>query len=164
MGEDLYSPGQAAKILQLTDRHVRHMLSRGEIEGEQTAGGRWQIPQREIHRVLEERRRRATPAGHYYGDSVEATADAQEARELRLRVEDLTRELGRLEGRLELTERTESTMQAERDRLLEDRDRERERADRLEADLAELREAREASETRPGFWRRLFGGSGGSAG
>jgi chromosome segregation ATPase len=40
----------------------------------------------------------------------------------------LERELGRLEGRLELTERAESTMRDERERLLEDLARERERA------------------------------------
>src|SRR5215212_3625229 len=40
----------------------------------------------------------------------------------------LERELGRLEGRLELTEQAESTLRAERERLLEDLARERERA------------------------------------
>jgi hypothetical protein len=45
-------------------------------------------------------------------------------------------------------EQTKSTMRAERDRLLEKRNVERERADRLEAELAQARR---------GFWRRLFG-------
>lgn len=70
-----------------------------------------------------------------------------------MRVEDLQRQLGRLEGRLELTERTESTMQQERERLVADLDRERERAERLER---ELEAARQAS-GRP-WWRRMFGG------
>lgn len=48
----------------------------------------------------------------------------------------------------ELTEKAESTMAGERRRLIEDLDRERARADRLED---ELREAR-----RP--WWRMFGG------
>ncbi len=61
----------------------------------------------------------------------------------------LEREIGRLQGRLELEERAESTVREERDRLLEERNRERERADRLEAELAQARK---------GFWRRLFGG------
>lgn len=60
----------------------------------------------------------------------------------------MERERGRLEGRLELTELTESTMRAERERFLEDL--QRERAERLEAKLEQ--------ERRRGFWSRLFGG------
>ena len=56
---------------------------------------------------------------------------------------DLSYRLGRAEARAELTERTESTV---REQLI----RERERADRLEAELRE--------ERNKGFWRRLFGG------
>jgi len=145
---DFYTPGQAARILGLTDRHVRHMLAGGELEGEQTGSGRWQIPQREVHRVLEERRRRSP------GDlPQDATGAGQEAQELRVRVEDLQRQLGRVEGRLELTERTETTMQQERERLLADLDRQRERSERLEAELEAARQAA----ARP-WWRRLFGG------
>lgn len=61
----------------------------------------------------------------------------------------LKREIGRLQGRLEIEERAESTVREERDRLLEERTRERERAERLEA---ELRDARRS------WWSRLFGG------
>jgi hypothetical protein len=55
----------------------------------------------------------------------------------------LTRQLGRLEGRLELTAVAESTL---REQLA----REQDRADRLEAELQ--------AERGKGFWRRLFGG------
>jgi len=54
----------------------------------------------------------------------------------------LQRELGRLEGRLEISEVAESTLQ-------ESLQRERERADRLEE---ELRDARRS------WWRKMFGG------
>ena len=148
---DFYTPGQAARILQLTDRHVRHMLEAGELEGEKAENGRWRIPQREVHRLLEERRRRSPADG-----PTDAPGAPQEAAELRVRVEDLQRQLGRLEGRLELTERAESTMQQERERLIGDLDRERERAERLERELREERERK-----RGGFWSRLFGGRNG---
>ncbi len=69
----------------------------------------------------------------------------------------MERELGRLEGRLELTERAESTIREERDRLLEERERERERAERLEEERERLRGELEAERSK-GFWRRLFGG------
>ncbi len=57
-------------------------------------------------------------------------------------LEEEVRKLGGAQARTELTEKAESTL---RDQL----ERERERADRLEA---ELREARR------GWWRRTFGG------
>ena len=62
----------------------------------------------------------------------------------------LQRELGRLEGRLELTERTESTLRE---------DLERERSERREAqeEARRLREELEAERAK-GFWSRLFGG------
>jgi predicted nuclease with TOPRIM domain len=83
-----------------------------------------------------------------------------------------------LESRLELTEKAESTVREERDRLLQDL--ERERAERLEAqqrverlskdhvqlagkhsqvqnEVERLREEIEA-ERNKGFWRRMFGG------
>ncbi len=72
------------------------------------------------------------------------TYTVQEAADLRTRVEDLQRQLGRLEGQRELEAATQST-------LREQLQREQERADRLEA---ELRDARQAA--RP-WWRRIFG-------
>jgi chromosome segregation ATPase len=58
-------------------------------------------------------------------------------------VRELERALGRLEGQRELTEQTAST-------LRESLERERDRADRLEAELQ--------AERTKGFWARLFGG------
>ena len=51
---------------------------------------------------------------------------------------------------MELTEKAESTMRAERERLIADLERERERADRLQAELD--------SERRKGLFRKFFGG------
>jgi hypothetical protein len=51
---------------------------------------------------------------------------------------------------VELTEKAESTMRAERERLIADLERERERADRLQAQLD--------SEQNKGVFWRLFGG------
>jgi hypothetical protein len=97
------------------------------------------------------------------------------------RIEDLLRQLGRLEGRLELSERTESTLREdlERERRQYHEDLERERQERLEAQKTaealerdrirlererlfwdvhrrELEEALQAERSK-GFWARLFG-------
>jgi excisionase family DNA binding protein len=143
--EDTYTTAQAARILKVTDRGVRKMIDRGELEARQDERGRHLIPQRAVHAMLEERR----AVGEGEVSSVETSRSTEEARELRERVEGLQRELGRLEGRLELTERTESTMREERERL--------ERL--LEEERAERRRLQEELDTErsKGFWQRLFG-------
>ena len=146
MEEDTYTTGQAARILKVTDRGVRKMIDRGELEANQDERGRHLIPQRAVHAMLEERR---AGVGESWGVG-ESSRSAEEARELRERVEDLQRELGRLEGRLELTERTESTMREERERLEQLLGEER-------AERRRLQEQLDAERSR-GFWQRLFGG------
>lgn len=116
------------------------MIDRGELEASQDERGRHLIPQRAVHAMLEERR--AAGVG-------ETSRSAEEARELRERVEGLQRELGRLEGRLELTERTESTMREERERLAQLLEEERAERQRLQEELN--------TERSKGFWQRLFG-------
>jgi len=154
--EDTYTTGQAARILDMSSRGIRKMIDRGELEATQDDRGRHLIPQRAVHALLEERRGRAGAVEEIAGEPPGA---AQEAAELRARVEALQRELGRLEGRLELTEKTESTMREERERLLEDLRRERERADQVELEARRLRAAlEEARKPERPWWRRMFGG------
>jgi excisionase family DNA binding protein len=143
--EDTYTTGQAARILKVTDRGVRKMIDRGELEANQDERGRHLIPQRAVHAMLEERR-----AGVGESSTEETSRSAEEARELRERVEGLQRELGRLEGRLELTERTESTLREERERLEELLEEERSERRRLQEQLD--------TERSKGFWQKLFGG------
>lgn len=145
--EDTYTTGQAARILKVTDRGVRKMIDRGELEAHQDERGRHLIPQRAVHAMLEERRA-ASPAAEI---PVESFESFEEARELRRRVEDLQRELGRMEGRLELTERTESTMREERERLEQLLEEERAERRRLQARLEEAQ-----ADASRSWWRRLF--------
>jgi excisionase family DNA binding protein len=137
--EDYYTTGEAARILKVTEARVRQMLGAGELEGTRDpVSDRWRIPQHAVHARLEQRRPSEAPR---------TSADAREWIE---RVAVLERELGRLEGRLQLTDVAESTL---RDQL----ERERERADRLE-DRAEKLRGELETERSKGFWARLFGG------
>jgi excisionase family DNA binding protein len=145
--EETYTTGQAARILRMSDRGVRKMIDRGELEAHQDERGRYLIPQRAVHALLEERRATSSTAPEISAE--ETSRSAEEARELRERVEGLQREIGRLEGRLELTERTESTMREERERLEQLLDEERAERRRLQGELD--------AERGKGFWRRLFG-------
>ena len=131
--EDTYTTGEAARILRVTESRVRQMLKAGELEGSRDVNERWRIPQRAIHERLDARPREPRESRGAAVDVdalIERLAQAEHAR-------------GRAEQRLELTEHAESTMR-------EQLERERERADRAERELAELRGL--------GFWARLFGG------
>jgi excisionase family DNA binding protein len=131
---ELYTVQEAAKVLGVTDRRVRALAQEGRIEGERTEGG-WKLFRYSVHSFRDARRDRERPLEARGSDSL-STA------EWLGRIEALQRELGRLEGRLELTERAESTVREERDRLLraleEERrqrqaDVQRERAERVQA-------------------------------
>jgi len=122
------------------------MLQAGELEGERDEGGRWRIPRRVVNQLLTQRRER-----EQLWEGPESALEGPESiRALMERVAALERERGRLEGRLELTEQTESTIREERDRLIAE----------LEAERAERRRLVERleAEQRRGFWQRLFGG------
>ena|SRR5215207_781505 len=151
--DEFYTAAQAAKVLGKSERWVRQLASDGQLEGERTADG-WKLFRRSVHDFRDSQRD--------VRGSREATEWPVEAREALQKVNVLERELGRLEGRLELTAVAESTLreQLERERQRADEEREslererqradaeRERAERLEQELAESR--------RP-WWQRWFG-------
>jgi excisionase family DNA binding protein len=131
---ELYTVKEAAKVLGMTDRRVRALAQEGRIEGERTDAG-WKLFRYSVHSFRDERRERERPLEVRESGSLSIS-------EWLSRVEALQRELGRLEGRLELTERAESTVREGRDRLLRELEEERrqrqadvqrERVERLEA-------------------------------
>jgi excisionase family DNA binding protein len=135
--DEFYTVSEAAKVLGRGERWVRQLASDGVIEGERTAEG-WQLLRRSVHDFR----------GHNPSTRVTAVAPLPpEAREALSKVEALQRELGRLEGRLELTEVAQSTLRDHLQRERKRADEERERADRLEEELQKAR--------RP-WWRRWF--------
>ncbi len=172
--DDKYGVDEAARLLGLSPARVRQMLRSGELEGERREEriegvlGPWRIPAQAV-RAFQERRaaREATAdtvAGASQAPAVEVTAvtpsEASEllsegVRQLREKVEDLLRELGRLESRLEAAEIQETTLRESLERESERAERERERADGLQAEL-DAERARRNEEPR-GAWHRLFG-------
>jgi excisionase family DNA binding protein len=131
--EETYTVQEAAKILRTSERTVRRRLERGDLKGSRDpTTGRWRVAAVSVTAAMPERPPK---------ESQKPLEASQSVREYQEKVEALQRELGRLEGRLELTSITETTL---RDQL----DRERERADRAEE---ELRDARRS------WWSRIFG-------
>src|SRR5215210_6374934 len=162
-----YTAAEAARILRLSSQRVRQLLASGELRGVRDEVGHWEVDARSVHSLLEERRE------VLFG----ALEDPQRLSELEAEVRELRYFLGRAEARLDMTTQAEST-------LREALERERERTDRLEAELREARKpppepqntpeaATRASDTaeeprsateeqqeqtpRP-WWRKLFGG------
>jgi vacuolar-type H+-ATPase subunit I/STV1 len=120
--QEYYTVSEAAKVLDISERRVRQIAQDGQVEGVRSVDG-WKLFRYSVH-DFRDRREAQTPVRAVRG----GREPSSEAREWIERVTALERELGRLEGRLELTERAESTMRDERERLLEDLARERERA------------------------------------
>src|SRR5215212_6596236 len=127
--QEYYTVFEASRVLDISERRVRQIAQDGKIEGVRTDEG-WKLFRYSVH-DFRDRRKVQTPTRGGREPSLEA-------REWIERVTTLERELGRLEGRLELTERAESTMREERERLLEDLSRERERATQEEERAEEM--------------------------
>jgi excisionase family DNA binding protein len=139
--EDFYSVDEAAKILQLTPGRIRQMLRAGELEGippEESGDRGWKIPMHAVHD-------RDRPA------RVERSSGAPESPErlsdLEVEVRELRYQLGLSRGRIELTEKAESTLRDALERERERADAERERAENLQAELDQARQP---------WYRKLF--------
>ena len=172
----------AAAALGVKPRQVRNYISKGLLEAKTEGEGvnrRYLVSIASVEALRAERHSEGNFAGQ--NDDVVSKAEcpghlaadaAELVRELAAELGEVRHRLGRAEARLELTAITESSLgeqlqrereradrlEAERDRLLPDllreRDRanaERERAEHFEAEL------RQALEARRGWLRRFFG-------
>ena len=113
---------EAARILRLSSQRVRQLLASGELRGVRDEAGHWEVDARSVHALLDERRE------VLFG----ALEDPQRLSELEAEVRELRYFLGRAEARLDMSAQAESV-------LREALERERERADRLETELREVR-------------------------
>jgi hypothetical protein len=146
-GEDFYSVDEAAKILQLTPGRIRQMLRAGEFEGgippEESGGRGWKIPMHAVHD-------RNRPARVERSGATEPPESPERLLGLEAEVRDLRYQLGLSRGRIELTEKAESTLRDALERERERADAERERAEKLQAEL---------DRARLPWWRRMFRGT-----
>ena len=163
---ETYTVEEAAKVLKRTPGRVRQMLRSGELAGEHEGGDErkpWRVHKWSAHalrdRFQEERpiAGRLTPSGPASRNQREPRESPESASELFGVVQDLQRELGRLEGRLEITETAESTLRQDLERERRRAEEERARADAERKRAEELRQELEAERSK-GFWSRLFGG------
>ncbi len=144
-GEDFYTVDEAAKILKLTPGRIRQMLRAGELIGippEESGERGWKIPMHAVHD-----RDRPGRVEHQ-----EPPGAPERLSDLEIEVRDLRYQLGLSRGRIELTEKAESTLRDALERERGRADAERARAEQLQAGLDREREAA----GRP-WWRKMFG-------
>ena len=132
----------AAKALNVSPRTIRLYIEKGELEGRLEEGTDKRIWLVSIDSLNTLRAKRGT-SGIVPDESPEIAETVPEAmRELALRLESRAAEAAELRTRLELTEKTQSTLEQERNQL-------QERVEKLETELE--------AERPKGFWQRLFG-------
>jgi DNA-binding transcriptional MerR regulator len=132
----------AAKALNVSPRTIRLYIEKGELEGRLEEGTDKRIWLVSIDALNTIRAKRGT-SGIVPDESPEIAETVPEAmRELALRLESRAAEAAELRIRLELTEKTQSTVEQERNQL-------QERVEKLETELE--------AERSKGFWQRLFG-------
>jgi hypothetical protein len=165
-GEETYTVEQAARVLKRTPGRIRQMLRAGELSGEHEDGDErkpWRVHKWSAHalrdRLQEDQgpSEQARVSGTLSRSLRERPESLESASELFRIVQDLQRELGRVEGRLEITETAESTLRQDLERERRRAEEERARADAERERAEELRRELEAERSR-GFWSRLFGG------
>jgi excisionase family DNA binding protein len=142
---DFYSVDEAARILKLTPGRIRQMLRAGELEGvapDESGERGWRIPMHAVHD-------RDRPGRASLEQAPEAAGAPERLPELELEVRELRYQLGLSRGRIELTEKAESTLREALARERERADAERERAEKLQAEL---------DRARLPWWKRMFSG------
>ena len=117
--EPYYTPTQAARVLNRSDRWVRKELAEGRMEGEQDLNGRWHIPARVV-------------------DEWRDAADKEHGRAAHAAVETVYRNIGPQRGSAEVVGRilemlAETSARAER--LQYELGRAQARAEMLQAEL-----------------------------
>jgi predicted transcriptional regulator len=154
---------QAARSLGVSPRTVRRFIDRGQLEGRKVTEGiveTWEVSIDSLYalrdkRISEGQVRRNVPRKSVESQGAADTTDY--IRDLTDRLLRISAEAAELRTRLELTFKTESTLQEERDRLRQDWERERQERQEAQQEAQRLREELVAERSK-GFWQRLFGG------
>jgi predicted transcriptional regulator len=154
---------QAARSLGVSPRTVRRFIDRGQLEGRKVTEGiveTWEVSIDSLYalrdkRISEGQVRRNVPRKSVESQGAADTTDY--IRDLTDRLLRTSAEAAELRTRLELTFKTESTLQEERDRLRQDWERERQERQEAQEEAQRLREELVVERSK-GFWQRLFGG------
>src|ERR687890_1035679 len=139
----------AAKALNVSPRTVRLYIERGELEGMLDTSTDKRIWLVSIDSLNTLRAKRGT-GGIVPESNLEVAESIPEAmHDLAVRLENRAAEAAQLRTRLELTEKNQSTIEEERNRIAESPRQAEEQAEMLRKELE--------AERSKGFWQRLLG-------
>ncbi len=138
---DTYSTAEAARLLGVSDRRVRQMVSEGQLPGERDDAGVLSIPQQAVHEERARRRKEARTNATAAAKKPDRPAAALDVDVIAAAVEAAVSRV--LVGQLELTQRAQSEAANER-RVAE---QERARRFELEAEVVRLRAQLEVAES-----------------
>jgi hypothetical protein len=139
----------AAKALGISPRTVRLYLERGELEGRLEGGTEKRIWLVSIESLNTLRAKRGTSGIIPEREPEIADTVPEAMHDLAVRLEARAAEAAELRTRLELTEITQSSMEEEKQRLLDSLKQAEEQAETLRQQLE--------AERLKSFWQRLFG-------
>jgi DNA-binding XRE family transcriptional regulator len=140
----------AARALGVSPRTIRLYIEKGELEGQLESGTDKRIWLVSIDSLNTLRAKRGTGGIVPETDPEIAETVPEAMHDLALRLENRAAEAAELRTRLELTEKTYSTIEDERNRLIEHLKRTEEETEKLRQELE--------NERSKSFWQRLFGG------
>jgi hypothetical protein len=142
----------AARAIQVSPRTIRRYIDQGKLEAKPQGEGvrrEWLVSVDSLHALRTSRTTEEdVPESDRGGEVAESLADV--FREMAARLESRTEEAAELRVRLELTERTQSTLEDERRQAFEELSEERRRRQEAERERDELRRQLETtSKTTP---------------
>jgi len=149
----------AAASLGVTPRTIRSYIQQGELVGKLQGKGieqAWKVSIASLEELRDKRKSQGKKNRRVRKSSSIEEDIAEVIESLSARLETRVAEAADLKARLELTAKAESTLQAERDRLVADLDQEREERNR-ERERAEQLQLELEAERSKGFWQRLLG-------
>jgi hypothetical protein len=139
----------AARALNVSPRTVRLYIERGELDGMLDTSTEKRIWLVSIDSLNTLRAKRGTSGIQPETNPEVAESIPEAMHDLAVRLETRASEAAELRTRLELTEKTQSTIEEERNRLAENLRQAEEQAETLRKELE--------AERSKGFWQRLFG-------
>ena len=151
MARDAYTTTEAAKVLNLSERRVRQLISEGKLPSERDSEGNMRLPQAAVHAERRNRRSSGRKTGRKAAPATEASAAHVDTDAIAESVAAAVTKA--VEGQLQITQQAESLV---RQQLDEERAHRRAAEERLAGLQSELAAARQQL-AEPGRKRGLFG-------
>ena len=155
MARDSYSTAEAAKVLGLSERRVRQLISEGRLAAERDGEGNLRLSQATVNTERRNRRAKGKRPGRKAATSASSSAPPVDADAIADTVVAAVTKT--IEGQLQITQKAESLARQELDEERAHRRAAEERAAQLQAELAAAQQRLADLERKRGFFGRRKG-------